>query len=456
MPFWKSRKQKPSKKKRNDASSCSRKANKQKQVFEDDDGTTAPVAPLGTTSKGETIEIENFNVTTIHTDNNQEGIGNLYRRCCDFELLGDTSSSEDNTDKENRTGVEQGQKMDSATIIGFGSCSSSEDDDEDVSFLTTSMKDVHVTASLTNISSFSVEPDTDSTTNHDTNSAIQNSKHPIGFGGLGNKAAFGIARRGRGASKQPSLALLSNVISIDDDSDSSHDSNHSLARGRKKKPSAFTTDRPTSLDERIDALEAGKKNVLDCEHSNNNKRHETRIGDASDSSLVPFSSSLSEKIETLTKPHKRSLSPHQAFGTSHRRAFRTFGNNITIRRRRPCSAFRTGRGLDSDNDTNEGFGLSAVIGGGAIAGGAAVVCDSGSPVASVESGHDTIPRNCLTGKSSNKSSSSSSSNNSIGGGSRSSTTSSSSSTTERSALASPFLGRPTKSKRISIVDLCSP
>ena len=245
MPFWATRKQKPSRVKRRA---------KNKNIPENIPSRS--VAKTNGTGR-DTIENE------VATSNNSKGIGDIYRRCCDSKLFWDNSSSEDERESDIEKVVMGNAFLDendnsnvnsSDDVISIRSAS-----DQDIRMRTFSI-DSSSSSELSEIGSFLVK-------RRKNDRKLEVTKEKI---------------------YSDSTTTLSNVISIDDDSsDDSLECNNFLYRQNFQKENV-PKKTPLSLQENnnIDAM---------TDENENGNGKESNSNDA----FVPLLS-LEEKIDALT------------------------------------------------------------------------------------------------------------------------------------------------------------
>lgn len=239
MPFWATRKQKPSKVKR-----------KPEPIHKDAEG-------------GEIVE----DATADRTKESQNGIGDLYRRCCDSELLEDTSSSED--ERQNRNDKH-------ARRIGFGEDIDSDDTDDDDNFfshLTPAIKDTRMATSSSDSSSSSEDSDVDN--------FIDNAKYEM-------RTDSEVKDRWGKVNSAPTA--ITNVISIDDNSSDDSFDGFLSSPSPEKVASESTKTRTQPLEERIDALMIDRK-----EH----RGEDSESNDSSKNKAFVPSFSLEEKLDAM-------------------------------------------------------------------------------------------------------------------------------------------------------------
>ena len=197
---------------------------------------------------------------SINDKESHKGIGDLYRRCCNFEFLGDTSSSEEERETKN-------DKRTRSTALEDDSDDDS--DDDDISFLTASIKDIHMRTFTSDSSSSSQDSDNGDFIDNPKYRVRKEREFEVGWGKV--NAAF---------------STLTNVISIEDDS--SHGSVDELLAHPKE--SATAKIGTLSLEEKINDLTA----------SNNDRSSED--GDNDGDSANTFTSTVSleeEKLDAL-------------------------------------------------------------------------------------------------------------------------------------------------------------
>ena len=260
------------------------------------------------TTNPEVIE----NATIINDEKSHKGIGDLYRRCCNSELLGDTSSSEDEREHKND------KRTRSTALEGDDDDSDDDDsDDDNISFLTASIKEIHMRTSPADSSSSSEDSDNSAFIDNPNYRARKERELEVGWGKV--NAAF---------------STLTEVITIDyDSSDGSVDDflDHS-------KESATAKIGTLSLEEKIDDLTA----------SNNDRSSED--GDVDDDSANTFMSTVyPEKKPDALMAMKNNPPPPRRNDGETRGPFVTCG--VTTRRPQTNKTVRSDaleKGEDSD------------------------------------------------------------------------------------------------------------
>eukprot|EP00535_Pseudo-nitzschia_heimii_P010634 CAMPEP_0197178552 /NCGR_PEP_ID=MMETSP1423-20130617/3800_1 /TAXON_ID=476441 /ORGANISM="Pseudo-nitzschia heimii, Strain UNC1101" /LENGTH=652 /DNA_ID=CAMNT_0042628323 /DNA_START=98 /DNA_END=2056 /DNA_ORIENTATION=+ len=306
MPFWTARKKKPPKVKR-----CVDTGNNDNspRLSRPDDASPPDAVP--DESIGESDEIVNDATASSVTEatgedakkignkENRKSLGDIYRRCRDFEFLEDSSSSEDDQKVENKTCTE---------------CNAYE---EEISLLTTSLNEIQ----MSTLSNDSVSSSDDWGTNTSMDCGKDGESTDSGVLSLVNKATDTKTKRTEmvNVGKRQSSAILMSVISICDDSeDSSSNFSTQPFSGNEKhsRASKKGTHSPEGKTGSLAARDVDHSDCLGCEESdgfNNQTRQTSPLEEKIDAMMADVEESPSDRDGDPTR------GPFAAFGVTTRR-----------------------------------------------------------------------------------------------------------------------------------------